>query len=70
LGSAGNVHDKDLEAKLKVMKDILDFGFKVPMNIYQSIFQTMTLILINKVDLQKDFIVSKVLGVFDSLSQA
>ena len=30
----------------------------------------MTLILVNKVDLQKDFIVSKVLGVFEALSQA
>ena len=56
-----------MESKLKVMKEILDFKFKVPINIYFSIFQTMTLILVEKIDLQKDFLVMKVLDIFEAL---
>jgi hypothetical protein len=61
------MNDKDLEAKLRVLKDILDFKFKIPPNIFQSIFQTLVLLLLDKVDLDKDFLVSRVLDSLESL---
>jgi len=62
--------DKDLEAKLKVMKEILEFKFKIPQNIYQSIYETIITILVTKVDLSKDFLLLKVIDILDALFEA
>lgn len=68
--SDNKLSDKELEMKLQVLKEILDFKFKIPPNIYTSIFETITTILVVKVDLSKDFLVLKVLSVLDSLCDA
>ncbi|TNV86267.1 hypothetical protein FGO68_gene12591 [Halteria grandinella] len=70
LNQLGIKNDKDFESKLKVMKEILEFGFKIPPNIYQSILQTLMSLLTQKVDLSKDFLVTKLLSVFETLFDA
>lgn len=52
------------------MKDILDFKFKIPPNIYQSIFHTMVTLLTDRLDLAKDFLVTKALQVLETLVEA
>ena len=62
--------DKDFEQKLMVMKEILEFKFKIPPNIYQSIFHAMSSLLVSKVDVSKDFLVMKILDVIEALCES
>jgi len=55
---------------LKVLKEILEFKFKIPPNIYQSIFQTMSMLLQKGDYLSKDFILLRVLEVLEILTEA
>jgi hypothetical protein len=41
--------DKDLEGKLKILADILDFKFQIPSNIFSSILTLTIKLLIEKV---------------------
>lgn len=69
-GPQGISSDKDLEQKFKVMKEILEFGFKIPANIYKSILLTLLQILTSRLDLAKDFLVIKLLSILETLFDA
>ena len=69
-GSTQKLSDKDLEVKLKVLKEILEFKFKIPPNIYRSLFATMVSILTQRIELAKDFLLTKALDVLDTLCDA
>jgi hypothetical protein len=62
-GRDTGMSDKDLETKLKMLKEILEFKFKIPLNIYQSILETIITILVSRVDISKDFLVLGLLNV-------
>jgi hypothetical protein len=55
---------------LKVLGDILEFKFQIPSNIYVSILTMTTKILIQRVPLSKDFLVSRLLSILEALLDA
>jgi hypothetical protein len=62
--------DKDLEGKLKVLGDILEFKFQIPSNIFVSILTMTTKILIHRVPISKDFLVGRLLSILEALLDA
>ena len=55
---------------MKVLGDILEFKFQIPSNIYVSILTMTTKILIHRVPISKDFLVSRLLNILEALLDA
>lgn len=53
-----------------MLGEILEFGFKIPLNIYGSLFEALTLILTKKLDISKDFLALKLFKAFLMLLDA
>ena len=62
--------DKELEAKFQMLGEILEFGFKIPPNIYGSLFIALTQILTQKLDISKDFLAIKLFKALNMLLDA
>ena len=62
--------DKELETKFNMLAEILAFGFKMPVNIYGSLFLALETILTKKLDLSKDFLILKLYKCLALLSEA
>jgi hypothetical protein len=53
-----------------MLGEILEFGFKIPPNIYGSLFIALTQILIKKLDISKDFLAIKLFKALNMLLDA
>lgn len=58
-----------MENKFKILKDILDFKFTLPPNIYSVIYETLLIILVHKIDITKDFLLLKLMELLLILSK-
>ena len=63
--------DKELEQKLDIVNQVMSLGFSMPPNMALSMHQILVQLLITeRIDLTKDFLITKVLGLISKVMTA
>ena len=66
-----NMKDKELEQKLDIVNQVMSLGFAMPANMALSMHQILVQLLITeKIDVAKDFLVTKVLQLISKVLAA